>query len=181
MFTIHLRLLADFFEALGKSEMAGNLWMKIVAKDPSPLYLTAAGTFCFNKNNIEGAEKLFKAALTSDPKFYQAHFNMGFLKQKMLLHSCAIDYFSTAISLQQKCDVAFFGRAISHLANQSYQKAIADLKKTIILQPYGPHAYYHLCHTYSKLKKVKECLVLINQIKGFEPQIAHQLKRELNL
>ena len=51
------------------------------------------------------------------------------------MHVDAIHYFSKAIELNGKCDVAYYGRAQSFLATDLLDKAILDLQQTIELQP----------------------------------------------
>ena len=82
--------------------------------------------------------------------------------QKKNLHHDAIGFFSQAIVINENCDVAYYGRAQSLLQNGFVEKAIVDLKRTIEIQPFAPHAYYRLAHAYAKmnnLDKSKQFLI----------------------
>ena len=176
-----LKITADLFEIVGKFGGAERCWCKISSLNSNAENLTAAGYICFKNKNFQDAENYFLKAIKKSPKYFQAFFNLGFLKQKEKSHVDAIHYFSKAIELNGKCDVAYYGRAQSFLATDLLDKAILDLQQTIELQPFGPHAYYKLSHIYAKLNKREKALEIVQKLVGFEPQLARQLKRELNL
>ena len=104
-----------------------------------------------------------------------------FLKQNENLHHDAIDFFSQAIAINEKCDVAYYGRAQSFLQNGLIDKAIADLKQTIEIQPFAPHAYYKLAHAYADTNNLEKSKQIIQRLLTFEPQVGNQLKKELKL
>ena len=176
-----LKITADLFEIAGKTGIAERCWRKISSLNSNPENLTAAGYMCFKNKNFQDAESYFLKAIKKSPKYFQAFFNLGFLKQKEKCHVDAIHYFSKAIKLNEKCDVAYYGRAQSFLATDLFDEAILDLQQTIKLQPFGPHAYYKLSHVYAKLNKHDKSLEMVQQLFGFEPQLARQLKKELKL
>ena len=176
-----LRLTADLFEVGGKTHGAERCWRKISSLYSNPENLTTAGYMCFKNNNFQDAENYFLNAIKKSPDYFQAYFNLGFLKQKEKCHTDAINLFSKAIELNEKCDIAYYGRAQSFLATNLLDKAIVDLNQTIKLQPFGPHAYYKLSHVYAKLNKRDKSLEIIEKLLGFEPQLARQLKKELEL
>jgi hypothetical protein len=56
-----------------------------------------------------------------------------------------------------------------------------DLKRTIEIQPFAPHAYYKLAHAYAKTNNLEKSKQIIQRLLTFEPQVGNQLKKELKL
>ncbi len=181
MLTRLLSIVADVFEIFGQIKLAERCWRKIVLISPDAENLTTAGFICFKNGSSENAEQFFLKALDNCPTYYQALFNLGFLKQNENFHYDAIGFFSQAIAINEKCDVAYYGRAQSFLHNGLIEKAIKDLKKTIEIQPFAPHAYYKLAHAYAKINNLEKSKQIIQRLLAFEPQVGNQLKKELKL
>ncbi len=181
MLTRFLTIVADVFEIFGQTKLAERCWRKIVLGRPDAENLTEAGFICFKNGNSKNAEQFFLNALDKCPTYYQALFNLGFLKQNKNLHSDAIGFFSRAIAINEKCDVAYYGRAQSFLQNGLIEKAIVDLKQTIEIQPFAPHPYYKLAHAYARMNNLEKSKQIIQQLLTFEPQVGNQLKKELKL
>ena len=181
MLTRLLTIVADVFEICGLTNLAERCWRKIVLFRPDAENFTTAGFICFKNGNSENAEQFFLEALDKCPTYYQALFNLGFLRQDENLHHEAIGFFSQAIAINKKCDVAYYGRAQSFLQNGFINKAIVDLKQTIEIQPFAPHAYYKLAHAYAKTNNLEKSKQIIQRLLTFEPQVGNQLKKELKL
>ena len=181
MFVTTLKLAADLFEIFGRINIAESCWRKIAVFRPSAENLTTVGYICFKNNNSKDAEKFFYAALEICPTYFQALFNLGFLKQNENSHNDAIALFSRAISVNKNCDLAYFGRAQSFLQHGLIEKAIVDFKQTIKIQPFAPHAYYKLAHAYAKMNNLEKSKQIVRRLLTFEPQVGNQLKKELKL
>tara|TARA_Y100001954_G_C15758269_1_gene577624 strand:- start:651 stop:1202 length:552 start_codon:yes stop_codon:yes gene_type:complete len=181
MLTRLLTIIADVFEIFGQTKLAERCWRKIAHNRPDAENLTTAGLICFKNGNSKDAEQFFLKALDRCPTYYQALFNLGFLRQNENRHHDAIGFLSKAIVINEKCDVAYYGRAQSFLQNGLIEKAIVDLKRTIEIQPFAPHAYYRLAHAYAKMNNLEKSKQIIQQLLTFEPQVGNQLKKELKL
>ncbi len=181
-YLIWIKLLSSIAELAKDYEKCARYWIKITILFPDRYdFFTTTATFLALTNKNCEAEIFLKSALKLNPSYSPALFNLGFLKQKKNEHSSAVIYFSQSIDNDPKLDRAYFGRGISYMKINKYDMAIKDFNKTIELQPYGPHAYYYLCIIMNKIKRNSEAKKIIDKLLNFEPQIANQLKKELNL
>ena len=174
--------IAGIASAFNKDRLATKLWLKASRLDPTnPIYKTTAGQQLWKISKKLYAEKLFRSVLISNPDYIPAIFNLAYILQKKNAHFEAINLFSKVIAFNPNQDLAFYGRGLSYKALQKDSEASFDFRTTIKLQPMAPHAYYQLSVILSKQNNFDELQKIIRKLSTFEPQVANQLKNELNI
>ncbi|OUT99288.1 MAG: hypothetical protein CBC01_01550 [Betaproteobacteria bacterium TMED41] len=177
-----LTLKASFFSVFNKNIESAKFWIEASKVDPSnPIYPTTAGQHLWKTSKKNKAENLFIVALKINSKYVPALFNLAFVLQQKNSHEEAIVLFSKVIKIEPNNDLAVYGRGISYKNLENYPAAIEDFKNTIKLQPLAPHAYYHLSRILFEIQNFVELNNIINKLSTFEPQVANQLKKELNI
>jgi tetratricopeptide (TPR) repeat protein len=105
-------------------------------------------------------------------------YNLGFLQQGLNQHELAIAAFDSAIRLNEKADLAMYGKALSLIKQDRVVEAIPLLVKNTELQPLSPYGWYQLAHVYHRLGDFKKLKKIIARLARFEPTVALQLQRE---
>ncbi len=174
--------IAGIASALNKDYLAIKLWLKASRLDPTnPIYKTTAGQHLWKISKKLYAEKLFRSVLVLNPDYIPAIFNLAYALQKKNAHSEVVTLMSKVIIENPSHDLAYYGRGLSHKALENDSEATSDFKSAIRLQPMAPHAYYQLSIILLKQKNMNELHETINKLSAFEPQVANQLKKELNI
>jgi tetratricopeptide (TPR) repeat protein len=177
-----LKFLSTLAELIKNYKYSAKCWVKITNLFPNNfIYYTATANFLALTNKYNMSERFLKKAIKINPHYTPALFNLGFLMQKKNNQLSAIDFFTKSILNDSTLDRAFYGRGISYMKIMDYKNAIKDFNKTIELQPFGPHAYYQLCFIMNEKNNKTEVTNIINKLLKFEPQVANQLKKELQL
>ena len=182
---IHIFILttvAGLASAFNKDRLAIRLWLKASHLDPkNPIYKTTAGQHLWKISKKFYAEKLFRSTLITYPDYIPANFNLAYTLQKKNSHNEAVNLLSKVIELNPNHDLGFYGRGLSFKALGKDNEASNDFKSAIKLQPMAPHTYYQLSVILKKQDNVKELNKIIKKLSTFEPQVANQLKKELNI
>lgn len=177
-----LTLRASFFSVLNKHSTSAKFWLKASELDPfNPVYPTTAGQHLWKTSKKNDAEELFRTALKINSKYVPALFNLAYLLQQKDLHEEAVGLLTKVLETEPNHDLALYGRGISNKKLGNDLEAINDFKCTIKIQPLAPHAYYHMSLILFKNKNFAELEPIIQKLSTFEPQVANQLKKELNL
>ncbi len=167
-YLIWIKFLSSIAELRKDYDKCAKYWTKITILFPNRYdFFTTTATFLVLTNKNNEAETFLKRAIVLNPSYSPALFNLGYLLQKKNNHQLAINYFSESIKNDLSLDRAYYGRGISLMKIKEYDKAISDFKKTIELQPYGPHAYYYLCIIMNINKNSNEVKKIIEKLLDF--------------
>jgi tetratricopeptide (TPR) repeat protein len=179
-FTVwYWRQMATWSKLLKRDEMAVAYWERIVAARPSDAsVLGALAHLKATTGKRPEAVELLRSALALDATQAGTWYNLGYLQQEEQRHDEAIASFDRAIALNEKLDLAYYGKALSLIKLGRLQEAIGPLKKNTELQPMSPFGFYQLAHVYHRLHQPERVARTIQRLSGFEPQVARQLERE---
>jgi tetratricopeptide (TPR) repeat protein len=122
-----------------------------------------------------------KTSLHLDASQPHVWYNLGFLLQDLNEQLAAIDAFDNAIQLNEKFDLALYGKAISLIKLGRREESIPLLKRNTELQPFSPYGWYQLAHVYYGLGDLAKLRKVIVKISLFEPNVALQLQRETGM
>jgi len=173
------RQMATWSRLLKRDEMAVEYWERIVAARPrDALALGALAHLKAVVGRRPEAVELLRCALAIEPSNPGTWYNLGYLQQEEQRHDEAIASFDRAIALNEKLDMAYYGKALSLIKTGRLQEAVAPLKKNTELQPMSPFGFYQLAHVYHRLQQPDRVALTIRRLSGFEPQVARQLERE---
>jgi tetratricopeptide (TPR) repeat protein len=119
-----------------------------------------------------------KASLYLDANQSHVWYNLGFLQQELNEQMLAIEAFDKAILLNDRFDLALYGKALSLIKLGRAEESIALLKRNTELQPFSPYGWYQLAHVYHRLGDQVSLGKVIAKVASFEPDVALQLQRE---
>lgn len=113
------------------------------------------------------------------PKQASIPFNMGFIQESLGQFSEAESSFRKALELDPKLDRAWYGLGLVLISQGRPTEALGALKRNTELQPMSPYGWYQLAMTHHHLGDAAEARRIKKHLEGFEPNIAAQLKRDL--
>jgi tetratricopeptide (TPR) repeat protein len=162
-----------------RREMAIRYWEKIRVLNPNNALVPASIAQLKSELGLTSqAIDLLKDSLTLDDTQSQVWYNLGFLQQKSSEHDLAIEAFAKAIELNEKSDLAMYGKALSLIKLGRVEQAIPLLKRNTELQPFSPYGWYQLAHVYYRLGDLPKLKKTISKVSRFEPNVAIQIQRE---
>jgi tetratricopeptide (TPR) repeat protein len=173
------RQLAIVSLLLNKRLVAIRYWEQIRFLKPNdPIVPAAIAHLKAELGLTHEAVALLQESLAIDE--FQPHvwYNLGFLQQGLDQHEFAIAAFDSAIRLNEKADLAMYGKALSLIKQDRVVEAIPLLVKNTELQPLSPYGWYQLAHVYYRLGDLSKLKKIIAKLARFEPSVALQLQRE---
>jgi tetratricopeptide (TPR) repeat protein len=124
---------------------------------------------------------LLYESLDRKPDQHVVWYNLGYLHQSIDEQEKAIFAFNQAILLNDKADLAMYGKALSLIKLGQVEQAIPLLKRNTELQPLSPYGWYQLAHVYYRLGQTDKLKGVIQKVFRFEPTVARQLQVETGL
>ena len=112
------------------------------------------------KNNYQTAKHLYLKTLNLDPKFVNAHYNLGNLLHVLGEYKKAIKSFKKAIEIDPKFTDAYNNLGIIYDLIGKTTKAKFFYKKSIEIQPNYINGYWNL---YSLSSSTKEALKILEK------------------
>jgi tetratricopeptide (TPR) repeat protein len=108
------------------------------------------------KGSFLDATVKFREAIELDPRFAEAHFNLGVAYQRIKANKKALDELREAVRLHpDDADYRYaVGGAYFHL--ERYDRAVGEFERAIALDPFHAKARYSLAATLEKLGRVEE-------------------------
>jgi tetratricopeptide (TPR) repeat protein len=162
-----------------KPEIAITSWERILEIKPSNAEaLSALAHLHAEQGRKAKAMSILEQVVKQAPELSFNWFNLGFLQQESEQHELALRSFDQAITLDEKSDRAFYGKALSLIKLGRVEEAIPLLKKNTELQPMSPFGWYQLAHAYHRLNEKDRVAKVIRRLAEFEPKVALQLERE---
>lgn len=108
-------------------------------------------------------------------------FNLGFVCEHLKRSVEAEQAFRRAVDLDPLLDRAWYGLALSLIAQDRLRDAAPPLEVNTRLQPMSPHGWYQLARVHADLGALDEARHIIRRLRQFEPKIATQLELETGL
>ncbi len=130
----------------------------------SPQRRTAWPILLASLQRFEEAKQTFRAVLLLDPGNAVAHFNLGYVCDKLGQFEEAIQAFQESTRLNPKIDRAWYGLGLCHAHLGQHAEAAAALEQAANLQPMNPHAWYalgmahHAVHSPDKRRRPSPCI-----------------------
>lgn len=175
-----LEWLAYWCQFLRRPDWAAGHWTRIADENPRhPRALQALAVLAARAGNGDAALALLDRQLSVRPDDASAWFNRGFLLQNNGEHQVALEAFERALAIDPKVDRAWYGKALSLIALERHAEAIEPLKRNTELQPMSPYGWYQLATLHRRLGDLTEARRIVRHLRGFEPQVATRLEREL--
>jgi len=166
----YLKAINDLDTALQVNEKQKEIFKKFntdssLIKDDffhkGEVYLTKALSYFFLKK-YDLAENNYKLALSVNPEYYEAYFNLGILNLKLEKYNKSIEYFDSTLSRNPLYYSGYLNRGYCYLKSSKLEKALNDFKEAIKIDDNIASAYKYIGIVYLELKDN------LNACKNFE-------------
>lgn len=125
------------------------------------------GNILQDKDKIDEAVYMFKKSIQADPKYYKAHYNLGYIYFIQDKPNMALDEFKLATKYKDDFAYGYYNMACAYLKIKEYRNARYNFFKALDLKNNEPNIYYNLAYTFKMLNKEKQAqtyLDLYNQM-----------------
>jgi tetratricopeptide (TPR) repeat protein len=146
-----------------------------------PQILASMGYELLQAGRKRDALAAFDRAVALRPSWAEVHFGRGMLQQELNDHESALETFDLALAANPDHDRALYGKALSLIALQRRDEAVAPLEKNTKLQPMSPYGWYQLARVQFDRGKTDKARAILDHLATFEPKVAAQLARETGL
>lgn len=127
------------------------------------------GNILQDKDKIDEAIYMFKKSIQVDPKYYKAHYNLGYIYFIQEKPNMALDEFKLATKYKDDFAYGYYNMACAYLKLKEYRNARYNFFRALDLKNNEPNIYYNLAYTFKMLNKEKQAqtyLDLYNQMMG---------------
>lgn len=127
------------------------------------------GNILQDKDKIDEAIYMFKKSIQKDPKYYKAHYNLGYIYLMQEKPNMALDEFKLATKYKDDFSYGYYNMACAYLKLKQYRNARYNFFRALDLKNNEPNIYYNLAYTFKMLnneKQAKTYLNLYNQMMG---------------
>lgn len=117
--------------------------------------------------NFEERERLLKAAIQKNPKFYKAYYNLGNIYFNRGQIEEAMKNYKLAARYNRKNSYVYTNIGCCYLAQKNLIMARINFNKAVTLNPQNPTNYYNLAYIYKEkgnIKKAEELLKIYNTL-----------------
>ncbi len=168
--------------ALGKQRTAIQCFENLLQFNPLHRGArTSIATLSAELGDPARAELEISRIVADHPDDAAAHFNLGYLlEQREALHE-AETCFRHAVELDARLDRAWYGLGLCLIKQGRLAESVRPLEECTRLQPMSPYAWYQLARANHDLGRHEEAGHIVERLQGFEPKVAAQLRRELEI
>jgi protein O-mannosyl-transferase len=178
---ILLILSASTFGRSQKWKDALTLYEDILKKYPqSFIALNSAGVECMRRDLDTDALSYFNKAVASAPRNYKGYYNRGLLYLKQNRPKEAIESFDLALGLHRYVK-AYTGRAAAYYQLADIEKAMADAREALALDPGNARAHFVLANSYNEQNLLKEAINEYNNAIALSEEADFYFKRAIAL
>ena len=147
--------------------------------DMSKTFYIKANQFLLAKDYDKAIEN-YITSIKYNPKFFQAHFELGFAYHNKGFFQNAVMEYRLALNIQPENPDVYYNLGTALLKEGSLDEGIAALQKTITLRPDNAYAYYNLALIMLKQDKLDEALEYFTLADKLLPD-NNEIKRNIEL
>lgn len=136
-----------------------------------------AGNKAYKRGDLSKAASFYEKALSFDPNFYLAYFQLGVLQKKQGKSSMAIGTLSKVLDIKPDHDKTWFTLGTAYESDGKAEKAIEHYKKAIEINPGYSKAYGNLGKLYTDKSNYKEAEDILKTITQIDPSYADGFMR----
>lgn len=114
------------------------------------------GNILQDKEKIDEATYMFKRAIDKDPKFYKAHYNLGYIYLIQEKPNMALEEFKKSVKYKADFAYGYYNMGCAYLKLKEYRNARYNFFRAIDAKGDEPMFYYNLAYTYKMLNKEKD-------------------------
>ena len=114
------------------------------------------GNILQDKDRIDEAVYMFKKSIEKDPKFYKAHYNLGYIYLIQDRPNMALEEFKKAVKYKDNFAYGYYNMGCAYLKLKQYGSAKYNFFRAVDLKSDEPMFYYNLAYTYKQMGKEKQ-------------------------
>ena len=114
------------------------------------------GNILQDKDRIDEAIYMFKKSIEVDPKYYKAHYNLGYIYLSQDKPNMALAEFKQAVKYKDNFAYGYYNMGCAYLALKQYRNARYNFYKALDIKGDGPSIYYNLAYIYKMLNNEKQ-------------------------
>ena len=114
------------------------------------------GNILQDKDRIDEALYMFKKSIEVDPKYYKAHYNLGYIYLSQDKPNMALAEFKQAVKYKDNFAYGYYNMGCAYLALKQYRNARYNFYKALDIKGDEPSIYYNLAYTYKMLNNEKQ-------------------------
>ncbi len=114
------------------------------------------GNILQDKDRIDEAVYMFKKSIAKEPKFYKAHYNLGYIYLLQEKPNMALTEFKQAVKYKDNFSYGYYNMGCAYLKLKQYGNAKYNFFRAIDTKADEPMFYYNLAYTYKQMGKEKQ-------------------------
>ena len=114
------------------------------------------GNIMQDKEQIDKALYMFNQAVNKDPKFYKAHYNIGYIYLSKDQPNMALKEFKLAVKYKPDFSYGYYNMGYAYLKLGKYSTAKYNFFRALDLRANEPDIYYNLAYSYKMMGKEKQ-------------------------
>ena len=125
------------------------------------------GNILQDKDKLDEAIYMYKQAIEKDPKYYKAHYNLGYIYLIQEKPNMALEEFKKSVKYKDDFAYGYYNMGCAYLKLKQYRNARYNFFRAIDVKGDEPMIYYNLAYTFKKLnkeKQAKEYLDIYNKL-----------------
>lgn len=140
-----------------------KLILELINKNPNLSILDNIYGAILLKLDSEKAKFYFNRAISKDPNFFNAYYNLGlvYLKKKDYLE--AIKYFEKTVDININYLEGYMALSQALMLLKRYSEAIEVINKSILLNPNDHRLYNNIALAYQRLNNIEEAIKFFNK------------------
>lgn len=120
------------------------------------------GNVLDDKGEIENAVFMYNKAISTNPKYYKAYYNLANHYFQRGQYNLTIDNYKKALSLKKDNPYIYYNIACAYIKKGDLKKAKINLNKAIMIKNDIADFHYNLAYTYKQLGKLKLAQIYLN-------------------
>lgn len=114
------------------------------------------GNILQDKERVDEAVYMFKKSIDKEPKYYKAHYNLGYVYLIQDRPNMALSEFKKAVKYKDNFAYGYYNMGCAYLKLKDYRNAKYNFFRAIDIKNDEPSFYYNLAYAYKKLNKEKQ-------------------------
>ena len=140
-----------------------KLILELINKNPNLPILDNIYGAILSKLDSEKAKLYFNAAISKDPNFFNAYYNLGLIYLEKNDYSEATKCFKKTIKINSDYLEGYIALSQALMSLKKYEEAIQALNKSILLSPNDHKLYNNIGLAYQKLNNFDQAIKFFNK------------------
>ncbi len=114
------------------------------------------GNILQDKNKIDETIYMYNQSINTDPKYYKAHYNLGYIYLIQEKPNMALVEFKKSVKYKPDFSYGYYNIGCAYLKLKNYGSAKYNFFKALDLKANNPDIYYNLAYSYKMMNKEKQ-------------------------